>query len=181
MLRKVYFWFSIICLVLSLSANSNVYANSNDRPMTLEEAYEQMGYTSVEDAVKEFEKHFKQDVKLPPIKPSIPFTHQYGRFNEDKQYDVNDTLEISFLDEKSPENHYKIDVRPIKNKITLKPRPNQKYYTLQNGQKALYFEDMSFNFLFYDKGNWQYIFGIDKRISNKVTSEELVRIANSIE
>lgn len=179
MLKRIYFWFSIICLAF-LSVHNNVSANTNDRPMTLEEAHEQMGYKSVEDAVKEFKKHFKQDVELPSIKPSIPFSHQYGRFNQDKQYDVNDTLEISFLDEKSPENHYKIEIRPIINKITLNPRPNHKYYTLKNGQKALYFEDTSFNFLFYDKGNWQYIFGIDKRISNKVTSEELVRIANSI-
>jgi hypothetical protein len=94
---------------------------------------------------------------------------------------VNDSLEISFMDEKSPENHFTIGVRPLKHKITLKPRPIQRFYTLQDGQKALYFEDMSFNFLFVDKGQWQYIFGIDKRVANKVTPEVLVQIANSIE
>lgn len=73
-----------------------------------------MGYKSVEKAVKEFENHFKQDVKLPSIKPSIPFSHQFGRFYEDKEYDANDTLLISFMDEKRQKTIIKLMFAPLK-------------------------------------------------------------------
>ena len=36
------------------------------------------------------------------------------------------------------------------------------------------------NFLVFEKDNWQYMIGIDKKVSNKVTPEILIDIANSI-
>lgn len=36
------------------------------------------------------------------------------------------------------------------------------------------------NFLVFEKDNWQYMLGIDKKILDKVTPEALVDIANSI-
>lgn len=118
-------------------------------------------------------------MKLPLRVPPLTFTHHFGRFN-DLDGELNDSFEIEFVNDKSPQNHYKIDVRLIKNKITLKPRPKQKVFTLQSGEEALYIEDRLFNFLFVDKGNLQYIFGVDKRVSDKITPEVLVSIANSI-
>ena len=179
---------SVIFLLLLLSLSTVLFitwerptkANPNDNPPSLEEGYAQFGYISVEEAVKEFENHFKQDVKLPKIKPSIPFTHQFGRFYEDKEYNINDLLEIKFVNEKAEENNYKIDIRPLKNKIIIKDRGNQKVYTLKNGQKAIYFEHQLFNFFVFENVNWQYMLGIDKRVS-KVTPDTLVEIANSIE
>lgn len=38
-----------------------------------------------------------------------------------------------------------------------------------------------FNVLVFDKDNWQYMLSIDKRASDKVTAENLVQIANSID
>ncbi|MGE7837600.1 carbon monoxide dehydrogenase [Viridibacillus arvi] len=180
MQRKIYFLFSIICIPICFSVNTMVFANPNDTPPSLEEGYTQFGYKSVEEAVKEFENHFKQDVNLPKINPSISFTHQFGRFYEDKKYNINDLLEIKFVNENVKENNYKIDIRPLKNKIVFKGRVNQKTYTLNNGQKAIYFEGHLFNFFVFDYGNWQYMLGIDKRVS-KVTPDTLVKIANSIE
>lgn len=84
------------------------------------------------------------------------------------------------MNEKATENHYKIDIRPLKNKITFKDRGNQKAYTLKNGQQAIYIEHQLFNFFVFENGNWQYMLGIDKRVS-KVTADTLVEIANSIE
>jgi len=117
---------------------------------------------------------------LPKIKPSIPFSHQFGRFYEDKEYNINDLLEIKFVNEKAEENNYKIDIRPLENKIIFKDRGNQKAYTLKNGQKAIFFEHQLFNFFVFENGNWQYMLGVDKRVS-KVTPDTLVEIANSIE
>lgn len=180
--RIIYFMFSIIIFVISLSANEIVYANPIDRPLTLEECYIQMGYKSVEEAVKEFENHFKKDVKMPSMEPSIAFTHRYGIFREDKAYNVNNHLDIQFMHEKSLGNHFTINIRPLENKIVLKDRPGQKLFTLKNGQKALYFEHrFAFNFLVFESADWQYMFGIDKRVSDKVKPEVLVDIANSIE
>ncbi|WP_342541742.1 hypothetical protein MHH33_10955 [Paenisporosarcina sp. FSL H8-0542] len=73
------------------------------------------------------------------INERVPFTHQFGRFYEDKEA-----------------------------------------YTLNNGQKAIYFEHQLFNFFVFESGNWQYMLGIDKRVS-KVTPATFVEIANSIE
>ncbi|UAT32937.1 hypothetical protein K7T73_20040 (plasmid) [Bacillus badius] len=78
----------------------------------------------------EFEDHFKNDVKLPFKMPSIPFTHMFGRFWEDKEYNINDSLEIEFINEKSPINHYKIDIRPLKNKVVSTNRSHQTVYTV---------------------------------------------------
>jgi hypothetical protein len=173
--------FSIICIIIFVPANGLVSANTNDKPPSLKEIYTQVGYKTVEEAVKEFENHFKQDVKLPKVRPSIPFTHQFGRFYEDKNYDVNDSLDIEFLNEKSPGNHYKIVIRPLKNKLVFKNRGEQKMYTLQNGQNAIYFEHQRFNFLVFEKDPWQYMLGINKKVSNEITPDVLVNIANSIQ
>lgn len=181
MLRKIYYIISIICIIVFLSTNESTYANSNTPP-SIEEMHTQVGYKSVEEAVKEFENHFKRDIKLPKIKPSIPFTHEFGRFYEDKKYNINDFLEIKFINKNLRENNYKLDIRPSKNKVVFKNKETQQLYTLQSGQKAIYYTGSQlFNILVFEKDNWQYILGIDKRISNEVTPEILVQIANSIE
>ncbi|MGG6445945.1 hypothetical protein [Pseudobacillus badius] len=102
----------------------------------------------------EFENHFKNDVKLPFKMPSIPFTHMFGRFWEDKEYNINDSLEIEFINEKSPINHYKIDIRPLKNKVVSTNRSHQTVYTLKDGQKAIYIAERHFRFLVFEKDNW---------------------------
>jgi hypothetical protein len=173
--------FLLSILICVTSNETIIHAKTNNTLPPLEEMYTQNGYKTVEEAVVEFENHFKKDVKLPFIIPSIPFTHQFGRFTEDKEYDINDSLNIEFINEKSPENHYKIDIRPLKNKITIKDRANQKTYTLKNGQKATFFVEQNVYFFVFEKDKWQYMLGIDKRLSNKVTAEMLVAIANSID
>ncbi|SMQ81625.1 hypothetical protein SAMN05444673_4416 [Bacillus sp. OV166] len=179
--KRINFICLILCIAYFVPTNDIAFANPNDSPPSIEEMFTQVGYKSAEEAVKEFENHFKKDVKLPKIKPSIPFTHQFGRFYEDKEYDTNDFLSIHFVNEKSRENNYKVDIRPLKNKINFKDRGNQKVYTLENGQKAIYIGDQVMNFLVFEKDNWQYMLGVDKKVSNKVTPEVLVDIANSIE
>lgn len=86
MLRK--YLISISSVIIFLLTNEMVYANQKNTSPTIEEKFTEVGYTSVEEAIKEFENHFKQDVKLPKIKPSISFTHEFGRFYEDKEYKV---------------------------------------------------------------------------------------------
>ncbi|MCM3160814.1 carbon monoxide dehydrogenase [Metabacillus litoralis] len=176
---------SILMLLLSflicVTGNVRVSANTNNTQPPLEEMYTQNGYKPVEEAVIEFEKHFKKDVKLPFIVPPIPFTHQFGIFTKDKEYGINDSLNIEFINEKSPENHYKIDIRPLKTKITIKDSVNQKTYTLKDGKEAIFFVEQNVCFFVFEKDKWQYMLGINKRLSNKTTEEMFVAIANSID
>ena len=55
-----------------------------------------------------------------------------------------------------------------------------KEYTIQDGAKAIYFEYQLLNFFVSEKNNLQYMLGIFNKISNKVTSETFVLIANTI-
>lgn len=167
-------------MLFSIANTKLVHANSDDKPPSYEEMYTQFGYKSIDEAVKEFENHFKNDVNLPLRLPPISFTHQFGRFYEDKQFNTNDFLEIEYISEKSPGHHFYISVRPLKNKITFKNRGDLKVYTLGNGQKAIYKVDRLFHFLFFETDHWQYTFGFDKRVSSEITPKELIKIANSI-
>ncbi|WP_368657089.1 carbon monoxide dehydrogenase [Metabacillus halosaccharovorans] len=179
--KRVYLLLFLLSILIFVTNNGAVYANTNETPPLCEEMYTQAGYKTVEEAVREFEDHFKKDVKLPFILPSIPFTHQFGRFTEDNEYNINDSLDIEFINEKSPENLYRIDIRPLKNKITTKYRRNQSIYTLNNGQEAIYIVGDHINFLIFEIDEWQYMLGINKKVTNKVTADALVEIANSID
>lgn len=147
---------------------------------SFEEKYAQIGYKTVKESMKDFQNYFKKDVALPKITPSISFTHKFGRFYEDKEYNINDFLEIVYVNENKKENNYKIDIRPQKNKLVFKGKGNQKDYKLKDGSNAIYFEDQLYNCLVFEKNNWQYIIGIDKRVSNKINSKVLIKIANSV-
>lgn len=180
--KKVFLLLLIFSILNCGAYNDTVYAKENYIPPPLEEFFSEIGYKTVEEAIKEFEQHFKQDLKLPLRIPPIPFTHIFGRFN-DLDGDMNDSLDIEFINEKSSENHYKIDIRHLKNKVKIRDKGNQQIYKLKNGQKAIFITDPDrvANTLVFEKDNWQYMLGVNKWIANKVTPEILVEIANSID
>ncbi|MFP3919166.1 carbon monoxide dehydrogenase, partial [Lysinibacillus telephonicus] len=160
-----------------LKGNSGtVYANPNDTPPSFEEQFREMGYKTVSEAVKEFEKHCNCSVKLPTMIPSIPFTHEFGKFYEDKEYEINDSLQIRFVHSKIGHNIFKIDICPLKNKLDFEGRK----YTLQDGTKGIHFESDLFNFFVFEKNNLQYLIGIHNKATNIEIPEVLVDIANSI-
>lgn len=165
-----------ISALLYGTMNETVKAISNDRPQPLEEFLPQIGYKTIEAAIKEFEQHFNQDLKLPLRIPPISFTHQFGRFNS------NNHLEVMMLSEEFPQNHYKIDVRPIEKKIKF-DKYMSKIYKLKNGVDALFIDSpkIGFNLLVIERDDWQYVFSIDKDVADKVTPEILLQIANTID
>lgn len=174
---------SFVCLLISLTIIMGVeptYANTKDEPPTFDELYPDYGYTSVDEAIKEFEEHFKQDFKLPLRMPPLSFTHHFGKFKNLKG-DVNDSLELIFISEEFPQNHYKLDVRPVENKISSNDRSNDKEFKLNDGSKSTYLELRDFSVLLFNKNKWQYMLSIDNRASDKVTPETLIKIANSLE
>ncbi|WP_313894529.1 hypothetical protein [Psychrobacillus sp.] len=165
------------CLLFFLT----IYATANDKPDPYEEIFPEIGYKTVEDALDDFEQHFKHKPKLPLRVPPISFTHHFGRFNN-LDGDMNDYFEVKMISDQSPQNHFKIDVRPIQHKHTF-----EKYisnvFKLKNGKDATYIKDQTigFNLLVFERDNWQYVLGIDTDVSDKVTPEILVQIANSID
>jgi hypothetical protein len=148
-----------------------------DKPMPLEEIYPEIGYKTVDDAVREFEQHYNRDLKLPLRVPPVSFTHYFGRFNN-LEGEVNDSLEIELISEKYAEHHYKINVRQVEHKIPFKSKI---HYKLKNGHDAIYTNVSGFNLFVFEKECWQYILSIDKRVSQQVTPAVLVEIANSID
>lgn len=174
------FHLSLLFAFCQIITVNNVFANSNDKPQPFEQIYPEIGYTTVEEAVSAVEKHFKQDLKLPLRVPPIEFTHCFERFS-DLEGEMNDSFEVECISDKSPENHYKIDVRPVKHKIPIRDKYVLGVYKLKNDIQATYMNISGFNVLVFDRDYWQYMLSVDKRVSDKVTSEVLVEIANSID
>ena len=81
----------------------------------------------------------------------------------------------------SSENHYKIDVRPIKYGIPKREKYVLKTFELNNGNEATYMTISGFNVLVFESGNWQYMLSINKQVLVKVNPKNLVEIANSID
>lgn len=172
-----FFLLIVICLTFSVY---NVYANSNDKPQPFEQIYLEIGYKTVEEAVSEFEDHFKQNLKLPLRVPPIEFTHHFGRFS-DLEGEINDSFEVEYISDKSPKNHYKIDILPIEHKIPIRDKYVLDVYEMKNDIQATYMTISGFNVLVFERDNWQYMLSVDKRVSDTVTPEVLVEIANSID
>lgn len=173
MTKKRYLLIPVIVVLLS---NKGIYAAEQNSPPSFEEGYEEVGYTSIEEAVEEFENHFQCKVELPEMLSPISFTHQFGRFFEDKRYKVNDNLGIMFVNEDHRKNIYKIDIRPVHNKIIF----DGKEYVLQYGGEGIYFDSHNFHFYVFEKNNLQYLLGIHQEVSGMETPDMLARIADSV-
>ncbi len=115
--------------------------------------------------------------------PQVEFTHRLGRCN-DISGTINDQFEIEYLNATKPSHHYMIRIAPSENKVDFKNKRGViRSYVLKDGAEALYLRSPGggyFKLLVFEKDDWQYILSIDDRIKNKVSAEELVRIAESI-
>ena len=167
------------CYLMGMNITS-VSANPTNSSQSIEKLHKQNGYKTVEEAVLEFEKHFNKELTLPFKVPPIPFTHYFGRFN-DLEGEINDSLDVEFINEQLPENHYKIDIRPVKTKISINENDVSKRLKLQYGTDAMFVNVPGFDVLVFSIDNWQYMLSVDKRNTEKVSHEVLVEIANSID
>ncbi|MEK5216000.1 MULTISPECIES: hypothetical protein [Psychrobacillus] len=176
MTRTISLFLLLFCLLFLLT----VYATASDESSPYEEIYPEIGYKTVEEALNDFEEHFEQRLKLPLRVPPIIFTHHFGRFN-DLDGDMNDTFEVEYVSDKSSKNHYKINVRPLNYKLPIKEEYVINTFVLKNGSVGTYMKFSGFHLLVFEREGWQYTLSIDKRVSDKVTPEVLVKIANSID
>ncbi|MFB7642259.1 hypothetical protein [Peribacillus butanolivorans] len=184
-MKKIVIILFLLVIVHSSLVNA---ANSMNREFSpFEESYLNNGYKTIDNALRECKKHFNfREVKLPTSLPPVPFTHHFGRFNN-IEGNENDDCEFEYLNEKDSKNHYWIDIRPVENKINFH---NSKHiirtYKLKDGTEALYLatpqnDGRSLgNFLVFEKNGWQYRLNIDSRIEDKITSNVLVEMAESV-
>ncbi|MGE7926084.1 hypothetical protein ACQKND_23370 [Viridibacillus arvi] len=66
--------YTVICGVY----NGKVYATSNCQFRTIEESYLEIGYKSVDEALRDFKHHYKQDLQLPLRLPPVVYTHVFA-------------------------------------------------------------------------------------------------------
>jgi len=186
----------LIYLLIISFFNSNIYVHATANTQTdippFEKPYLEIGFKSVEEALKECEIHNQRELHLPIKLPPVQFTHHLGRCIKDKN-NHNDELNIEYLHEAHGEYHYMIDIRPIEQRINItKFKRNKKLYKLSDGSHAIYFTTKrilygggsmfngGFNILVFEKNGWQYWLAIDTRIENQVTADILVEIAESV-
>jgi hypothetical protein len=172
-----------LCMVLFLLCRDSLHAASNP---SFEQPYYDIGYKSINESVKECQKYFQRDIKLPKIEPPVTFTHRFGRctYSKDLKHEINNHYEVEYLNQNNGEIHFMIRITPQKYKIKGFPgiRETMQTYTLQDGTKAIYGTtpiNGLFNVLVFDKDGWQYILSSDRRLEI-VTADVLVQIANSI-
>ena len=169
--------FLLLLILISISFFSFSYAKGEQ----FEKNFLNVGYKEVYEALKESVEHFERDIALPIQLPPIVFTHNLGRFTnlEGKQ---NDYFEVTYIDKNSGQNHYKIEVRSIDGKVKINEEKIDRTLKLNNSNEAIFSTTMmqGFNTLAFEKGGFQYILFIDKRVSDEVTPETLVEIANSV-
>lgn len=161
--------------VLSLSIAPAAYANFDNAET--QKAMFDLGYESVYDALKESNSYFKREIKLPIQIPPLPFTHVLGRFNE-----KNGSFEIEYLNQNfSP---YRITVIQKKAEIRWNENNATQTFTLKDGSKGSYFARKphmkSRNYFNFEKNGWKYFISVHPDVSDVVTPELLVEIANSI-
>jgi len=167
-----------MCTVIFVVYNGKVYSYSNFQPRTIEESYLEIGYKSVGEALRDLEKHYKQDLKLPLRVPPVVFTHVLARFNEDS----HDHFEMEYINEKSNMNNFLINVAfKDESKFKILEKEVIKEYRLNGGNTAYLLSIGGANLLVFEIDNLQYRFSVDKRMSEKITPEILVQIANSID
>lgn len=164
-------------ILISLAVNGSPVKSKQDHDFV--DIYQEIGYQSIEVELDEFQKHFNKRVRLPVRLPGVAFTHHMARFN-DLEGNINDSLEIMYVSDQSPENHFKIDVRPLEYKIPIREDHIRKNVTLNNGQAACFLNIFRFNVLVFEFEGWQYMLSIDSRVKDDRPDETLVRIADSI-
>lgn len=177
---KSIFLLSLAAWIILSGNHSYALSKSTDRHPTNEEVYRDIGYGTIDKALQEFAAHFNQGIELPLRTPPISFTHTLGRFN-DLDGEDKDSLEIKYINEKLPDNHYKITVRPVEHRFPYKEEDVIKVIKLQDGEEAVYLDRDGFNVLSFERGYWQYTLSINKRASDLMLPGVLVQIANSIE
>lgn len=132
-------------------------------------------------ALKESEEYFNRELSLPTQLPPVKFTHHFGRLSHSFGR-ASDVFEMIYLNKDVAQNHYRIRVKPAIYKIVFTQDKIDKKRKLTDESEAVFSTSVEgVHLLVFEKNDWQYILSIDKRLSDQVSEDVLVEIANSIE
>ncbi|MBX0359803.1 hypothetical protein [Halobacillus sp. Nhm2S1] len=151
-----------------------------DEPKPLEDFYAEYGYKSLDEAVKEFEQQMKMKVTLPKKLPSLAFTHVLARVNR-LGGSENLELNVEYLNEHVPENHFNVDIRPAENKLFIHEKRIIEQVRLKTGGKGIFVKVPGFHVFVFETEQWQYRLSMDQRVADHFFPDELVEIANTID
>jgi hypothetical protein len=157
----------------------NVEANYSNKQF--EKSLYDIGFKEVHKAVDDAELHYQKNIALPVQLPPIPFTHSFGRF-DDLKGDINDELEIEYINKDATKNHYMISVKPAEYKLALNSKLIERTFKLKDGTNAKFINKKIGRFfvLFFEDEGWQYRLSLDSASPENVSPNMLVDIANSL-
>ncbi|AND41419.1 hypothetical protein A361_20390 [Cytobacillus oceanisediminis 2691] len=169
----------VLCIMIIYSMSYGTKANYTSEEF--QKSLFDVGFKEVNVALQESKDHFKKEIALPIKIPPIEFTHSFGRLS-DLDGDINDVFEIEYRHIDKPKNHYMIRVYPVKYGLPIWKEHIDQTFKLRDGSKATYSTTAAkgFNLLVFEKSGWQYVLNINKAVSDQVTPEILVEIANSV-
>ncbi|OLO40190.1 hypothetical protein BTR23_06740 [Alkalihalophilus pseudofirmus] len=178
--KKLFF---LLFSSLFIFGGSSVFAHAEDyynelywKSQSIEKQYEIMGYQTKSAAVKQFEQLYQKRVNLPIKMPPIEITHSFGIIDS---YSYPPKLEIEYVNENQPKEQIKMFIIPVEQGIYNKAQIAQTFI-LGDGGKAIQLRDRYHNILIFHKGDWEYILANSKRIEDKVSIQDLINMANSI-
>lgn len=149
---------------------------------TLESEFFEFGYQTMEDALRACEEHFGKRITLPVQLPAVHFTHQLGKCDANPaDGERNDHLNIEYLNERVPQNHYMIRISPVDYGIKFTVSHGTEIARLVDGTELRYYTSnrKPFNMMVFEKDRWQYVLSVDKRTRPKVGKKEQ-RILQSV-
>lgn len=171
---KISIFFFMLFFTLNSTSNATSEKFITKKPMTVEEAYEAMGYTDFKEAKKEFEKEFNSRINLPQ---KIPFKveYKYGKVDE-----KNSMVTFEYLGENFKGNQLNVI---ISSNTEHKLEGENDNYTLKNGTKVYIRENPNLNqhtTLSFEKDNLKYYLNLFYQDKDK-QKKKLIEIANSLD
>lgn len=167
----------IICSALLLAMSFQIFTYAD----TPKSKYEQLGFKEGMGAVNQFEQANGIKLELPTKKPPITFTHVYSRFKNNQGL-INDSVEIIYKNGRETKQHYVIRVGHKGASLPIAVNKSTNEIKLNDGSNAYYFNEKidGYHLFVFTHGDFQYVIGINKEISNIVTESELKEIAESL-
>jgi hypothetical protein len=175
-------FFMTLTLIVTLFLQSTTFCVGAYTNEEFEKSLYDIGYKEVHQALKESQRHFHKEIPLPVQIPSLPFSHSFGRFS-DLEGELNDGFDVEYINKDAPQNHYMIDVRPLKYKMIPPKRIISKFIKLKDGSDAIIFNRKivsGFYVLLFEHDDWQYRLSLDLDNPQRLDIKTLIDIANSM-
>lgn len=160
----------VLCFTLTVPSYAVGYNFKTEQPMTVEEAYEKMGFTTINNAIKEFRDKYNFNITLPQ---EVPFNVEYKYGKVEGKYS---RVVLEYLGENFSGNHLVIF-------ISTKIRDRDPNFVLKDGTQVHLQESNNPNHptaLFFQKNNLEYFLSLSYK-DKGLEKEKIIEIAESFQ